>query len=112
MEPSRARSVVRLRGALVVLSIAAMATQVSGASAAQELARPRPVTTAASAATARSAPPAQLTGLAGLLRDPQPSGSWALLVAGLLGIWAIGHRRLSALGSRSLDPHGLRRRRR
>jgi hypothetical protein len=103
---------LRLRGALLALSIAAMATQVSGASAAPEMAGARPVPAAASAAAALSDEHAQLTGLASLLRGPQVSGSGALLVAGLLGVWAIGHRRVSAAGSRSLDPQGLRRRRR
>ena len=112
MEPTRERMPLRLRGALLALSIAAMATQVSGASAAQEVDRPRPVTAAASAAAALSGEPAPLARLASLLRGPQVSGNWALLVAGFLGVFAIGHRRVSAPGSRSLDPQGLRRRRR
>lgn len=109
MEPTRPRMPLRLRRALLVSSIAAMAT-VSGASAAQEMARARPVTTAGAAAPALSREPAQLTGPASPARGLQPSGSGALLLAGLLGVWTIGHRRLSVLGSRTLDPHGLRRR--
>jgi hypothetical protein len=111
MEPTRIRMPLRLRGALLALLMAAMATQVSGASAAQEMGSTR-VVTAGGAATAAVLPVtrAQLTALAGLLRGPPASGGWGLLAAGLIGVWAIGHRRMSVLGSRSLDPHGLRRR--
>jgi hypothetical protein len=99
-----------LRGALLALSIAVMASQVSSASAGQEASRPRPVTTARAATVAPSDERVGLPGLASLLRGPPVSESWALLLAGLTGVWAIGHRRMSVLGSRSLDPRGLRRR--
>lgn len=110
MKSTRARTPLRLKGTLLALSIAAMATQVSGASAAQELAGSRPVT-AAGAATARSAEPAQPVSLASLLRGPRVSGDWALLIAGLLGVGVIGHRRMAGFGSRSLDLHSGRGRR-
>ncbi|HEY2276318.1 MAG TPA: hypothetical protein VGH61_12510 [Steroidobacteraceae bacterium] len=110
MEPTRFRMPLRLRGALLALLMAAMATQVSGASAAQEMGSARLVTAGVAATAALSDERAQLTGLAGLLRGPPASGGWGLLVAGLIGVWAIGHRRMSVLGSRSLDPHGLRHR--
>jgi hypothetical protein len=99
-----------LRGVLLAISLAAMTTQVSGASAAGEVVRSRLVTTGGAATAVLSDVRAQLTGLAGLLRDPPVSGGWGLLVAGLIGVWEIGYRRMSVLGSRSLDLHGVRRR--
>jgi hypothetical protein len=101
---------LRLRGALLALLMAAMATQVSGASASQEMGSARLVTAGGATGAALSVERAQLGGVAGLLRSPPVSGGWGLLVAGLIGVWAIGHRRMSVRGSRSLDPHGLRRR--
>ena len=108
MKPTPARMPLRPRGALVALSVAAMMTQVSRASAAPERVDSRPVTTVA-AAIVPPVGPAQLAALASLWRAPPVSGGWPLLVAGLIGVWAIGHRRLSAPESRSLDPHRLRR---
>jgi hypothetical protein len=96
----------RLRGALLALSMAAMATQVGGASAAVESGQ-RAVAALGAASVALSG---ERTPLAGRASPLPGTGGWALAVAGLLGACAIGHRRMSALGSRSLDPHGLRRR--
>ena len=109
MKPASARMSSRLRGALLALSMAAMATQVGGASAAVE-SGPRGVATLGAASVALSGERTQLAGLASPLPGTPVSGGWALLIAGLMGAWAIGHRRMSALGSRSLDPQGLRRR--
>jgi len=104
MKPVSIRMPPRMRGALLALAVGAMATQVSGASAAAQMGSARRV--APVAAVARAPLPAehaQRSGLASLLRGPPVSGSWALLVAGLMGAWAIGQRRASTLGSRSLD---------
>jgi hypothetical protein len=45
--------------------------------------------------------------LVSLLPRPPAPGSWALLLAGLAGVWAIGRRRLSSIGDRSLRPDRL-----
>jgi hypothetical protein len=84
-----------------------MATQVSGASAAGKLAGSRPL---APVATAAWPGKAVLRGFASLVPSPPTSGGWTLLVAGLVGVWAIGQRRISAHGSHSLDPGKLPRR--
>ena len=99
----------RLRGALLALSMVALATQVSRASAAVEPG-PRGVAQLGTVSVALSAERTQLAGLATPLPGTPVSGGWALVIAGLMGTWAIGHRRMSARGSRSLDPRGLRRR--
>jgi hypothetical protein len=109
MKPTSARMAPRLRGALLALSMAAMATQVGGASAAVE-SGPRGVVPLGAASVARSGERTALAGRASQLPGTPVSDGWGLLVASLLGAGAIGHRRMSALGSRSLDPHGLRRR--
>ena len=108
MKSTRASTPRRLKGMILVLSIAAMATQVSGASAAPELSGSRSVTSAGGATAARAAAPAQPAELASLLRGPPVSRDWALLVAGLLGVCAIGRRRMTAFGGRGLDLHGSR----
>jgi hypothetical protein len=45
--------------------------------------------------------------LVSLLPRPPAPGSWALLLAGLAGVWAIGRRRVSSIGDRSLRPDRL-----
>ena len=107
MKCSSARMPLRLRGALLALSLAAMTTQVSGASsgaAADHVAASRDRISVATLAVALPDGRAQLNGLARLSPGPPVSGGWGLLAAGLMGVWAIGRRRLSAPGGRSLDP--------
>lgn len=116
MKPARARTLLRLRGVLFALSIAAIATQAGSAplplraTHALHIAHSTHVAHATVAGV--SLPDAlELTAsFAGLLRVPPASGGWALLFAGLTGILAIGRRRMSALGSLSFDPQRLRRR--
>jgi len=110
MKPTRARSPLRLKATLFALSIAAMATQVGGASAAGAVAGLPSVAQASTAAIPIAGERELLAFLVKVLRGPPQSASWALLVAGLLGVGAIGHRRICALGSRSLDPYRVRRR--
>ncbi len=110
MKLSPSRRPLRLTAAMFALSLVAMTTQVGGATApAGGGGRP--------AAQVRAAAAIPLPGerellawLTSVLRGPPVSGSWALLVAGISGVLAIGRRRMSAPGGRSLDPHRLRRR--
>lgn len=112
MKCSSARMPLRLRGALLALSLAAMTTQVSGASsgasAADHVAASRDRISVATLAVALPGGRARLNGLASVSPGPPVSGGWGLLAAGLMGVWAIGRRRLSAPGGRSLDPRKLR----
>ena len=107
MNPTRSRRLLRLKGTIFALSLAAMASQVGGATAAPREAGARP---AVHLSASLPLPGARelLAGLASPVRHAPGSGSWALLIAGLTGAWAIGRRRVSAIGSRSLDPHRLR----
>lgn len=109
MKPSQARKPLRLKAMLFALSVAAMSTQVGGASSAAGVAGSAPVAQM-SAAMPLLGERELLTWLASLLRAPPESGRWALVVAGLVGVCAIGLRRISASGSRSLDPYRLRHR--
>jgi hypothetical protein len=108
MKPTRPRTPLRLRGTIFALSLAATATQVGGAAAA-------PRDAVVSPAVHLSASLLPVLGARELLaalpvRHAPASGNWALLVAGFVGAWAIGRRRVSASGSRSLDPQRPRRR--
>jgi hypothetical protein len=109
MKPTRARRSLRLKATLFALAIAATATQVGGASAAPGAAGWQPVAQVSAATVPVPSERELLSWLASLSRGPPPSAGWALLVAGLIGVWAIGHRRISA-ADRSLDPYRLRRR--
>ena len=108
MKPKRARMRWRLKGTIFALSIAAMATQVGGATMSPRVAAELPAPVSA-AAIPLPGERELLIWLASVLRTPPVSGGWALLLAGLTGVWAIAWRRMSAPDSRSLDAHGLRR---
>ena len=105
MKPAPARMPLCLRAALLALSIAAMLTQVSRASAAADRAGSRLLAPPGMSAAVLPSERTGLIGFASPLPGPRVPGSGALLIAGLIGGWAIGRRRLSAMGSRSLDPH-------
>lgn len=92
MKPPQSRSRLRIQAALFALLLAAVTPQVGGA-----------------AAIPLPGEYELLAWLASVLRAPPVWGSWALLAAGISGVWAIGHRRMSAPGGGSLDPYGLRR---
>ena len=109
MEPARVRMPLRLKGALFALSIAAMATQAGSAPLPPREAKAVPVAHLSAASFSLSSKLAPLSSLGGMLQAPPVSGGWALLFAGLTGIWAIGRRRTSALDSRILEPQRLRR---
>lgn len=111
MKLSRVRRPLRLR-MIFALSIAAMATQVGGASAA-----PAPAVAGEPSVEHRSAAVIPLPdkrtllrSLESVLRGPSLSGDWELLLAGLAGVCAIARRRTTAITSLSLDPYSLRRR--
>lgn len=110
MKPTRAGIRLRLRAALFALSIAAMAAQAGSVPRAPPAAGavrvPRPTVTLVPLALERGLE----ARLARVLRRPPVSGSWALLIAGLTGVWAIGQRRMTAAAARSLDPRRLQRR--
>jgi hypothetical protein len=132
MKAMRARRASRLKGTLFALALAAVATQVGGAAVAPGMAGESfaaqasvaRIPVVAGTAARAWAPPvveafrhsgrqqpgagggagerAQPEGLASAVRAPPVPGAWALLVAGLTGVWTIGRRRLSAMGNRSL----------
>jgi hypothetical protein len=108
MNQPQSRRSLRLPTALLALSLAAMTTQVGGATASPGLGEPP----AAQASVAAALPiPGERELLAWLTRalpSPPESGNWALLIAGLTGAWAIGRRRMSSSGSRALDLRRLR----
>ncbi|HEV2227953.1 MAG TPA: hypothetical protein VGR86_03280 [Steroidobacteraceae bacterium] len=110
MKPTRARTPVRLKGAILALSFTAMATQAGSAPHALRLAGAPPAAHVSAASAAVPGERELLAWLARVMVRPPVPGSWALLVAGLASAWAIARRRMSAGGSRSLDPHRLRRR--
>lgn len=109
MEPARVRMPLRLKGALFALSIAAMATQAGSAPPPPREAKAVPVAHLSAASVSLASKLAPLSSLGSVLQAPPVSGGWALLFAGLTGIWAIGRRRTSTLGSRILEPQRLRR---
>ena len=111
MEPARVRMPLRLKGALFALSIAVMATQAGSAPLPPPPREPKAVQVAhlSAASVSLSSKLAPLSSLGSVLQAPPVSGGWALLFAGLTGIWAIGRRRTSTLGSRILEPQRLRR---
>jgi|SRR5215470_4054164 len=111
MNSLQSRRPLRLKVALLALSLAAMTTQVGGATTAPG--NGGPLAAQASVAAAIPMPGerellAWLARLTRVVRLKPESGNWALLIAGLTGAWAIGHRRRSAFGSRALDPYRLR----
>lgn len=110
MKPTRVRTRSRLKGTIFALSIAAMATQVGGAAVAPRAAGEPPAPHVSAAIVSVVGERELLALLERVSRGPPLPGSWALLLAGLTGAWAIGRRRLSATGSRSLNPNLLRRR--
>jgi hypothetical protein len=99
----------RLRRALYGLMFAALATQFTGASAATRV-EAQPAIRHLKAATV---PLPEVRGLSawltGTLSRPQEPDSWALSLAGLTAIWAIGSRRMPQLGKRGLNPRRLHR---
>jgi hypothetical protein len=108
--PQKSRRPLALKAALFALSIVAMTTQVGGATAAPGVGAP------ATHASATLIPLpderellAWLARLTGALHGPPVSGSWALLIAGISGVWAIGRRRTASLRSHALDLHRLQR---
>ena len=110
MKPTRTRTRLRLKGTLLAVSIVAMATQVAGAPEAPRMGPEPPAAHLSAALVALSGEPELLARIRSVLRESPVPGSWALLIAGLTGAWAIGRRRISALGSGTLDPYRLRRR--
>jgi hypothetical protein len=110
MKPTRAHARLRLKGTLLALSIAAMATQVGGASAAPRMTLEPPVAHLSTAVALMPGERELLAWITSVLRGSPVPGSWALLIAGLTGVWAIGRRRVAALGNGTLDSYGLRRR--
>jgi hypothetical protein len=110
MKPRQTRARLRLKETLLALAIAAMATQVGGASAAPRITLEPPV---AHVSTAIAPVPGErelLAWITSVLRGSPVPDRWALLIAGLTGVWAIGRRRIAALGNGTLDSYGLRRR--
>ena len=110
MKPLQFRRPMRLKAALLALSLVAMTTQVGGASAALGVGEPPAAQLSVAAALPMPGERELLAGLAWLtrvVRLPPESGNWALLIAGLTGAWAIGHRRRFSFGSRALDPYRL-----
>ena len=108
MKSTRAHPRLRFTGTLFALVLVAMTSQVGGASAARGSAGEPPA--------ARSAAIVPLPGGRELLawfmsvsRGSPAPGSWALFLAGLAGVCAIGHRRVSAIGDRTLRAYRLRR---
>jgi hypothetical protein len=110
MKPMRARTRLRLKGTLLALSIVAMATQVGGASAVARMALEPPVAHVSAAIVPVPGERELLAWITSLLRGSPAPESWALVIGGLTGVWAIGRRRISALGSGTVDPYGFRRR--
>ena len=110
MKPKLARTRLRLIGTLLALSTAAVATQVSGASATPRIGLEPPAAHLSAALVALPGERELLAWVTSVLRGSPVPGSWALLIAGLTGVWAIGRRRISALGGGTLDPFRLRRR--
>jgi hypothetical protein len=109
MKPTRAHTRLRLKGAIFALSIAAMTTQVGGASMAPGVAGEPPVAQVSAASLPVPGERELLVWVTTVLHGSPLPGSWALLVAGLAGVWAIGRRRVSAIGDRTLIPYRLRR---
>ena len=113
MKPVRVRMPLRLKGALFALSIAAMATQAGSAPLPPRAAEPVRAAHLSAASVLLSGKLAgklaPLGSLGSVLHGQPVSGGWALLFAGLTGIWAIGRRRTSTLGSQILEPQRLRR---
>ena len=112
MKPAPCTRSLRFKAALFALSFAAMTTQVGSATAAAGMGEPRSAQLTAAAIPVPAA--GELLGwlawLERVLPAPPISAGWALLAAGIAGVWVIGHRRMSAPGGRSLDPYGPRRR--
>jgi MYXO-CTERM domain-containing protein len=111
MKPKRARTPWRLKRTVFALLIAALAAQAGSASHAPQ---------ASGGSAHRVHPRAAIVPLtlehelwawsARVSSEPPVSGGWALLLAGLAGVWAIGRRRISATGSGGRALYRLRRR--
>jgi len=108
MNQPQSRRSLRLPTALLALSLAAMTTQVGGATASPGLGEPPAVHASVAAALPIPGERELLAWLTRVLPSPPESGNWALLIAGLTGAWAIGRRRMSSSGSRALDLRRLR----
>ena len=109
MKSTRAHTRSRLKGALFALALAAMASQVGGASAAPGTAGELPAARVSAAIVPMPGERELLAWITVVLRGSPVPRSWALLLAGLAGVCAIGHRRVSAFGNHTLIPHRLRR---
>jgi hypothetical protein len=92
-------------------TITARTAMVGGTPAAAEVLAPQMINSHRSewrqTAEDRGKQRAPLSLLVSLLRRPPTPGSWALLLAGLAGVWAIGRRRVSSIGDRSLRANRL-----
>jgi hypothetical protein len=109
MRPVRAPRPLRLKRALLALLFAALATQLSGASAAARVGTPPAMRHLSAATVALPEVRVLLAWLPGALSRPQGPGSWALPLAGLMAICVIGGRRMPRLRRRALHPRRLRR---
>ena len=107
MKHPQSRRSLRLKAAFLALSLAAMTTQVGGATAAPGAGEAPAVQPSAAAALPIPGERELLAWLTRVLRVPPVSGGWALLIAGLAGAWAIGYRR-SAFANHALDLRRLR----
>jgi len=107
MNSPQSRRPLRLRVALLALSLAAMTTQVAGATTAPGSGGPLAAQASVAAALPMPGERELLAWLTRILRLPPVSGSWALLIAGLTGAGAIGYRR-SVFANHALDVHRLR----
>jgi hypothetical protein len=109
MNPKRAHPRLRLKGTLFALVLAAMATQVGGASAIPGTAGEPPAAQVSATLVPVPGERELLAWITSVLQGSPVPGSWALLLAGLAGVCAIAHRRASAIGDHTLRPHRLRR---
>jgi hypothetical protein len=110
MKPTQVRTRLRLKGTIFALLIAAIATQVGGASVAPGVPGEPPARQLNAAMVPVVGERELLAWVESVSRGPPVPGSWALLLAGLTGVWAIGRRRVSAIGNGSGNLYRLRRR--
>ena len=101
MKPKPAHSRLCLKGTLLAMLIAAVATPGTAGEP--------PATQLSAAIVPLSAERELLAWITGVLQGSPAPGSWALFLAGLAGVCAIAHRRVSAIGDHTLRPHRLRR---
>ena len=102
MKSTRAHPRLRFTGTLFALVLAAMASQVGGASAARGAAGDPPAAHVSAALVPLPGERELLAWITSVLRGSPAPGSWALFLAGLAGACAIGRRRISAIGDRTL----------